>query len=181
MSGVEIPARHAIFRQVVSPADEVFLAANIAMRQRKQRFPARNFQTGFKSQSENALWRENKFGRSAPVLGRSDVIMRKMSGKLGAIACCAFLWPRTATLRTQAFQTGSKLNPCSPNCFNHGWTRMDTDKNQSTRDNTTNHAKHTDWGGRFVSIQPFPIRVHPCPSVVELFFNCIVPAMAVLA
>ena len=62
----------------------------------------------FKSLSENSLWRETRFGRSAPVLGRSNVTLRISQEKSRAIACCVLLWPRTTTLRKQAFQTSSK-------------------------------------------------------------------------
>ena len=60
-----------------------------------------------KSLTENAHWRENNFGRSAPVLGRSNAALQEPLEKLGAIACCTVLWPRTATLRQWTFQTGS--------------------------------------------------------------------------
>ena len=62
------------------------------------------------SLTENAHWRENNFGRSAPVLGRSNAALPEPLEKLGAIACCTVLWPGTATLRKQAFQSGSEQN-----------------------------------------------------------------------
>ena len=43
--------------------------------------------------------RRNDFGRSAPVLGRSNVDMPFALEKPGAMARCTLLWPRTATLR----------------------------------------------------------------------------------
>ena len=60
------------------------------------------------SLSGNALWRENNFGRSAPILGRSNAALREPLEKLGAIACCTVLWSRTATLQKQIFQSGSE-------------------------------------------------------------------------
>ena len=50
------------------------------------------------------LWCEIKFGRSAPVLGRSKVTLPMALEKPGAIVCCTLLWPRTATLRKQALR-----------------------------------------------------------------------------
>ena len=71
---------------------------------------ALRFQTGAESLSENALWRETKFGRSAPVLGRSNVALRETLEKPEALAHWTLLWPRTATLRTLAFQTGAEMS-----------------------------------------------------------------------
>ena len=57
--------------------------------------------------SENTLWSENRFGRSAPVIGRSNVALQEILEKPRAIAHWTLLWPRTATLRTLVSQTGS--------------------------------------------------------------------------
>ena len=68
--------------------------------------PEQLFRSCPQSLSENAHWRENNFGRSAPVLGRSNVALREPLEKPGAFARWTLLWPRTATLRPQIFQRG---------------------------------------------------------------------------
>ena len=60
------------------------------------------------SLSENTHWRETRFRRSAPVLGRSNVALQRALEKPRAIARWTVLWPRTAIFRTQNFQTGSE-------------------------------------------------------------------------
>ena len=61
------------------------------------------------SLSENTLWREARFGRSAPVLGRSNVTIRDVLERQEAVAYRTLLWPRTATLLTQTFKLALNL------------------------------------------------------------------------
>ena len=56
----------------------------------------------------------NNFGRSAPVIGRSNVNRREALEKSGAMARCAMLWPRTTTFRARTFLTHSQQHRRTP-------------------------------------------------------------------
>ena len=59
--------------------------------------------TDFSFSRTNWQWVETTDSRSAPVLGRSNVVLRTALEKPRAIASWTLLWPRTATLRVKAF------------------------------------------------------------------------------